>query len=100
METGSYLLVGTGEGKETFYSTPHGSGRTMSRAKARKQWRGRELQQHLEERGIYIRTASWSGLAEEAGGAYKNIDEVVEASELAGISKKVVRFVPLGNVKG
>jgi tRNA-splicing ligase RtcB len=100
METGSYLLVGTEGGKETFFSTPHGSGRTMSRTKARKQWRGRDLQRDLEGRGIYVRTASWSGLAEEAGGAYKNIDEVVEASELAGISRKVARFIPIGNIKG
>ena len=54
----------------------------------------------MEHRGIYVRTASWSGLAEEAGPAYKNIDEVVEATETAGISKRVARFVPVGNVKG
>jgi tRNA-splicing ligase RtcB (3'-phosphate/5'-hydroxy nucleic acid ligase) len=100
METGSYLLVGCEGGKETFFSAPHGSGRTMSRTKARKQWRGRDIQRDMENRGIYVRTASWSGLAEEAGGAYKSIDEVVDAAELAGISRKVVRFVPIGNVKG
>ncbi|MGA2110195.1 MAG: RtcB family protein [Syntrophorhabdales bacterium] len=100
METGSYLLVGTAGGRETFFSTPHGSGRTMSRTKARKQWHGKELQRQMEERGIYVRTASWSGLAEEAGGAYKNIDEVTAASDLAGISRRVVRLVPIGNVKG
>jgi tRNA-splicing ligase RtcB len=54
----------------------------------------------MEERGIYVRTASWSGLAEEAGGAYKNIDAVIEATEQAGISRRVARFVPIGNVKG
>jgi tRNA-splicing ligase RtcB (3'-phosphate/5'-hydroxy nucleic acid ligase) len=100
METGSYLLVGTKGGQETFYSAPHGSGRRMSRTQARKQWNGKDLQKSLEQKGIYIRTASWSGLAEEAGGAYKNIDDVVEAAEAAGINKTVVRFVPLGNVKG
>jgi tRNA-splicing ligase RtcB len=100
METGSYLLVGTPEGAETFYSTAHGSGRTMSRAKARKLWRGEKLQREMESHGIYIRTASWSGLAEEVGQAYKNIDDVVLATEKAGLSKRVVRFVPVGNVKG
>ncbi len=100
METGSYLLVGTSRGDQTFFSTAHGSGRTMSRTKARRIWRGRELQQELEGRGIYIRTASWPGLAEEAGAAYKNIDEVILATEQAGISKRVVRFTPIGNVKG
>lgn len=100
METGSYLLVGTKEGGQAFYSTAHGSGRTMSRAKARKQWRGDRLQREMEQRGIYVRTASWPGLAEEAGGAYKDIDDVVAASEVAGISRRVARFIPIGNVKG
>ena len=100
METGSYLLVGTEGGRETFFSAPHGSGRTMSRTAARKQWRGKDLQREMEKRGIYVRTASWSGLAEEAGAAYKNIDEVAEAAELAGIARRVARFIPVGNVKG
>jgi tRNA-splicing ligase RtcB len=100
METGSYLLVGTSSGSETFFSTAHGSGRTMSRTKARKQWHGRQLQRDLEARGIYVRSTSWAGLAEEAGGAYKDIDEVIAATELAGISKPVARFTPIGNVKG
>ncbi len=72
----------------------------MSRTKARKIWRGQKLQREMEERGIYVRSASWPGLAEEAGGAYKNIDDVILATELAGISKRVVRFIPVGNVKG
>src|SRR3989338_8609576 len=99
METGSYLLVGVPSGSDTFYSTAHGSGRTMSRARARKLYHGRELQQQMEARGIYVRSVSYSGLAEEAGGAYKDIDEVVEATERAGISRRVVRLTPIGNVK-
>jgi tRNA-splicing ligase RtcB len=100
METGSYLLVGTPRGDQTFFSTAHGSGRTMSRTKARKLWHGKRLQQEMEGRGIYVRTASWAGLAEEAGGAYKNIDDVILATEQAGISRRVARFIPVGNVKG
>jgi tRNA-splicing ligase RtcB len=100
METGSYLLAGTLEGAQTFFSTAHGSGRTMSRTKARKIWQGKRLQQEMEEHGVYVRSASWAGLAEEAGGAYKNIDEVIDAIEQAGISRRVARFKPIGNVKG
>ncbi|HYA42410.1 MAG TPA: RtcB family protein [Syntrophobacteraceae bacterium] len=100
METGSYLLAGVDSGDQTFFSTAHGSGRTMSRSKAKKMFHGKALQQDMERRGIYVRTASWSGLAEEAGPAYKNIDEVVEATEAAGISKRVARFLPVGNIKG
>ena len=100
METGSYLLAGVPSGDQAFYTTAHGSGRTMSRRKAKKLYRGKTLQSDLDKRGIYIRTASFAGLAEEAGAAYKNIDDVVETTELAGLSKRVVRFVPIGNIKG
>ncbi|MFC1541073.1 RtcB family protein [Candidatus Latescibacterota bacterium] len=100
METGSYLLVGLESGKDTFFTTAHGSGRTMSRNKARKKFHGKNLQEVLRKRGIYVNTASYSGLAEEAGGAYKDIDEVVKSTVIAGISKPVVRLVPIGNIKG
>ncbi len=100
METGSYLLAGLASGNQSFYTTAHGSGRTMSRHQAKKQFRGEKLQRDMEARGIYVKSDSWGGLAEEAGPAYKNIDEVVAATELAGLSKRVVRLVPIGNVKG
>lgn len=101
METGSYLLVGTeGAMKSTFGSTAHGSGRTMSRTAAKKQVRGEELKQDMARRGIMVKSASMSGLAEEAGLAYKDIHEVIRAVELAGISHAVVAFTPIGNIKG
>jgi RNA-splicing ligase RtcB len=100
METGSYLLVGVPGGAATFFTTAHGSGRTMSRTKAKKLYNGKQLQQQMESRGIYVRSVSYAGLAEEAGGAYKDIDEVIETTEQAGLSKRVARFVPIGNVKG
>jgi tRNA-splicing ligase RtcB len=100
METGSYLLVGVESGAQTFFSTAHGSGRTMSRTKARKQFHAQRLLQDMAERGIYVRSVSRSGLTEEAGAAYKDIDDVVDTVHQAGISRKVVRLVPIGNVKG
>ena len=100
METGSYLLTGLPGSAASFASTAHGSGRTMSRTRAKKLFHGRELQRSMEARGIYVRTASYAGLAEEAGGAYKDVDAVVEATERAGLSRRVVRFTPIGNVKG
>ncbi len=100
METGSYLLAGGPNAKETFCSTAHGSGRTMSRTKAKHMVNGRELLRKLEAGGIYVKTVSYPGVAEEAGFAYKNIDDVVEAAALAGISMPVAKLVPLGNVKG
>lgn len=101
MESASYLLVGTKKAEEeTFASTCHGSGRTMSRTKAKKQIWGGELQKQMREKGIYVKTSSFAGLAEEAGLAYKDIDEVIKAVSVAGISKPVARFSPIGNIKG
>lgn len=101
METGSYLLVGTDKAMdETFGSTCHGSGRTMSRTKAKHMFRGDQLLRDMEKRGIYVKSVSLGGVAEEAGPAYKDIDEVIESVHLAGISRKVVALKPIGNVKG
>jgi tRNA-splicing ligase RtcB len=100
METGSYVLAGLATGAASFFSTAHGSGRTMSRTRARKLVRGRELQDRMAARGILVRAASQRGLAEEAGFAYKDVDAVAEATEIAGLSHRVAHLLPVGNVKG
>ena len=101
MQTGSYLLVGTERAmNETFGSSMHGSGRTMSRRAAKKRVRGDQLIKDMKKDGIMVKAVSLSGLAEEAGFAYKNISEVVETMDALGISKKVVKLIPIGNIKG
>ncbi|MBN1159699.1 MAG: RtcB family protein [Candidatus Diapherotrites archaeon] len=101
MGTASYLLVGTEAALEwTFGSTCHGSGRVMSRAAAKKKYSAEEVKNKLEAKGEVIMSASKDGLVEEAPGAYKRIDDVIESVELAGISKKVAKVVPLGVIKG
>ena len=72
----------------------------MSRRQAKKRFRGTEIRQRMHERGIYVRSKSDSGLAEEAGEAYKDVDKVVDAAEVTGISRRVARLTPLGNIKG
>lgn len=100
MESGSYLLIGVKGGDQTFFSTAHGSGRAMSRQQAKKRFSGQKILKDMEEKGIVVRAKSFHGLAEEAGAAYKNIDEIVETTDISGISKRVVRFTPIGNIKG
>jgi tRNA-splicing ligase RtcB (3'-phosphate/5'-hydroxy nucleic acid ligase) len=100
METGSYLLTGVASGSASFFSTAHGAGRMMSRAQAKKTFQGKQLSQDMKDKGIYVKSVSYSGLAEEAGGAYKNVDEVIQATALAGISKPVAKLIPIGNIKG
>jgi tRNA-splicing ligase RtcB len=100
LETGSYVLAGVESATASFFSTAHGSGRTMSRRSARRLVHGRELQDRLAARGILVRAATLAGLAEEAGLAYKSVDEVALATEEAGISRRVAHLVPVCNVKG
>lgn len=72
----------------------------MSRSQAKRMVRGDQLQRDMAQRGILVKAASTSGLAEEAGLAYKNISDVVESVETAGLTKKVAELLPIGNVKG
>jgi tRNA-splicing ligase RtcB len=101
MGTASWVLVGTeGSMAQTFGSTCHGAGRTMSRRKAKKMVRGTKLKAQLEQDGISVRAGSMAGLAEEAPIAYKDVDNVVEVVDGAGIARKVARLRPIGVVKG
>ena len=101
MGTASWVLVGTeGSMSQTFGSTCHGAGRSMSRSQATKQWRGRELADQLARDGILIRSPSLRGIAEEAPQAYKDVEAVVDAAEAAGLSRRVARLRPLVCIKG
>jgi len=101
MGTSSYLLVGTKEAEElSFSSTAHGAGRLMSRHEALRRFRGETIKRDLEKQGITLKSTSWKGVAEEASGAYKDVDEVVRASDAVGLGRLVAKLSPLGVMKG
>ena len=101
MGTASYVLAGTESGEAlSFGSACHGAGRAMSRHEAARRWQGRDVVRALEERGILIRSPSLRGIAEEAPGAYKDVTLVVDATERAGLARRVARLEPLACVKG
>ena len=78
----------------------HGAGRTISRHAAKRAHSYEKILDEMQSQGIYLRTASKQGIGEEAGAAYKDIFEVVQAAHDAGISKKVFALRPIGNIKG
>jgi len=101
MGTGSYVLAGAASSEAlAFASACHGAGRAMSRHAASKNWQGREVINELARRGILIRSPSMRGVAEEAPGAYKDVTEVVDAAQAAGLAHKVARLAPLICIKG
>jgi len=101
MGTASYILAGTNESEaRAFSSSCHGAGRVMSRTKAKKIWQGQQVVRELAGAGIEVRSPSYRGVAEEAPGAYKDVNAVVDVTERAGLSKKVARLVPLVVIKG
>lgn len=97
----SYILLGGAQAMtETFGSTCHGAGRVMSRQAAKKVARGRAITRELEDRGIYVQGAALGTIVEEISEAYKDVAQVVEVVQQAGLSKKVARLRPLGVLKG
>src|SRR5207244_12663144 len=97
----SYVLRGADKAlTETFGSTCHGAGRLMSRTAAVKAARGRSIGRELRSRGIIARASGRESLAEEMSEAYKDVTNVVDVVERAGLSRVVARLRPLGVVKG
>ncbi len=101
MGTASYVLVGTKKAmEETWGSICHGAGRVMSRHEAVRRSKGRRIDKELAEKGILAKAKSFGGLSEEMPEAYKDVDEVVEVVDKAGLSNKVARLLPLAVIKG
>jgi tRNA-splicing ligase RtcB len=101
MGTESYVLAGMESSEATAFSSAcHGAGRRMSRNQARRRWKGRQVVDELSAQGITVRSPSSRGVAEEAPGAYKDVSEVVKASEQAGLAKRVARLKPVICIKG
>ena len=101
MGRASFVLLGTEKAmQETFGSTCHGAGRIMSRHQAIRRAKGRAIWREMEDKGIIVRSAGRETLAEEMSEAYKDISNVVDVVDKAGISKKVARLRPIGVIKG
>jgi tRNA-splicing ligase RtcB len=97
----SYVLVGTQGGfDETFGSTCHGAGRRLSRRKAKAEARSRDVAKELGAAGVLVRAASRATVDEEIPEAYKDVRDVVDVVERAGIARKVAELRPLGVLKG
>ena len=97
----SYVAVGTEKAmEETFGSSCHGAGRNLSRTKALKNAKGRNLVEELKQKGIVIQAKDYRTIAEEMPGAYKDVSDVVDVMHKEGITKKVAKIKPVGVIKG
>ncbi len=101
MGTSSFILAGAqGSMDRSFGSTCHGAGRVLSRSKAIKMAKGRAIHRELADKGIYVQSRGKKTLMEEMPDAYKDISQVVDVVQQAGLAKKVARLTPLGVIKG
>lgn len=101
MGTASYILKGTAEAMEASFGTCcHGAGRRLSRTAAKREVEGEVLRRELEAQGIAVRCYSASGLAEEAPLAYKDVEDVIDVVETAGLARRVARVRPVAVIKG
>ena len=101
MGTYSYVLAGPKSGSNAaFSSSCHGAGRRLSRKAARETIDGEQLIADLQAKGIEVRARTPRVIAEEAPDAYKNVDEVIQLSNDAGLAKPIARMMPLAVIKG
>jgi tRNA-splicing ligase RtcB len=101
MGSSSYLLVGSdGAPRKSFGSACHGAGRAASRTQMKKQMQGKDLNEMMSSRGVYVKSDTWKGMAEEMPDAYKDVSRVVDAVQDANLARKVVRVRPIGVAKG
>jgi tRNA-splicing ligase RtcB len=97
----SFVAVGTEKAmEETFGSSCHGAGRNLSRHKAMKVAKGRDLLNELGKKGIVIQAKGYKTIAEEMPEAYKDVANVVDVMHQEGITKKVAKLRPIGVIKG
>jgi tRNA-splicing ligase RtcB len=101
MGTSSWILLGKPKSMDlSFGSTAHGAGRTMSRSKARRDYKENDVRKSLSDKGIFIKALTRDGVVEETPQAYKDVDAVVNVSHNLGIATKVAKLVPIGVIKG
>lgn len=92
----SYIVRGQGN-TESFQSCAHGAGRKMGRKQAQRQLDLAREQKRLEDQGI-IHSIRHVRDLDEAAGAYKNIDEVIENQ--IDLVEIIVELRPLAVIKG
>ena len=63
-------------------------------------WHGKDVFEHMEKHHVQVMASSGRTVAEEMPDAYKDIDSVVAAVEIAGLSRNVARLKPHLVVKG
>ncbi|MBZ4336280.1 RtcB family protein [Corallococcus interemptor] len=98
METGSAILFAQAGAEQSIYSVNHGAGRRMSRAAARRQLQQEETDRRMAEAGILLNTRTTP--LDESGPCYKNLDDVLETVEQAGLARVAHRLKPVACIKG
>ena len=94
--TPSYLVKGKGNA-ESFTSCAHGAGRKMGRKQAQRQLDLEHEKNRLEVQGVLHSVRSIKDL-DEAAGAYKNIEEVIDNQ--LDLVEVLVELRPLAVIKG
>lgn len=96
MGTASYIAEGLAS-KDSFESCSHGAGRAMSRKAAKKRFAVAAVYEDLRGRGVELRAKRKKDVAEEAAGAYKDIEDVMRHQ--ADLVRPRIRLIPLAVVK-
>jgi tRNA-splicing ligase RtcB len=94
MSTPAYLAVGTDENESTFFSAPHGTGRSKY-PKSDKAATKDELFAKMEKRKVKLFNAKSKGVVFQDASYYKDVEEVVAGMEENKIVKPVAKMDPV-----
>lgn len=97
MGTATYVAEGLGN-VNSFNTCQHGAGRLRSRGATRKMTNLEEMDSQLSEAGVTLVTRDRNSVIDESPVAYKDIEEVMEAS--TDLIKPIMKLYPIGVVKG
>ena len=82
------------------YTNDQAFGGSVGDPQKQRDARGRDIIGELAKRQIVVMARSRRTVSEEMPDAYKDVSEVVDACEQAGLSRRVDKLVPLGCIKG
>jgi len=100
MGTASYVVVGTKDCEESYYSVNHGAGRRLARGEAKRSVDLKEFEKWMEKKDILINERNLEFVKDESPFAYKNVEEVISVLEEQGMIKKVAKLEPIGVIIG
>ncbi|OGW94929.1 MAG: hypothetical protein A3K16_05110 [Omnitrophica bacterium RIFCSPLOWO2_01_FULL_45_24] len=96
----SYLCAVTKGCRDSYYSSCHGTGRVIERGQARQLFTAKDVFENMKGKNVKIYDYGKGNTSEEAPGAFKDVEKILESVMEHGIAEPVAMLMPLASLKG